>query len=78
MSAPHFMVRSRVLQAQHIREYPEATASGEDEILELAVKQYIPIDNPNPQAGDVTIISVHAVGFPKVSSKCTSGILTQI
>ncbi|KLO85796.1 host-specific AK-toxin Akt2 [Fusarium fujikuroi] len=31
----------------------------------LAVKQYVPHDNPNPQPGDVTIIGAHANGFPK-------------
>ncbi|KAM5517894.1 toxin biosynthesis [Fusarium oxysporum f. sp. phaseoli] len=34
-------------------------------IPKLAVKQYIPHDNPNPQPGDVTIIGAHANGFPK-------------
>jgi hypothetical protein len=34
--------------------------------LHLAVKQYIPLDNPNPQPGDVTILAAHANGFPKV------------
>lgn len=34
--------------------------------MHLAVKQYIPLDNPNPQPGDVTIIAAHANGFPKV------------
>lgn len=32
----------------------------------MAVKQYIPLDNPNPQPGDVTILGAHANGFPKV------------
>lgn len=31
----------------------------------MAVKQYIPKDNPNPRPGDVTIIGAHANGFPK-------------
>ncbi|KAF5662750.1 host-specific ak-toxin akt2 [Fusarium heterosporum] len=34
-------------------------------VFMLAVKQYIPHDNPNPQPGDVTIIGAHANGFPK-------------
>lgn len=66
MSASHFSVKRHVLPCQHIREYPEATASGEDDTLQLAIKQYVPLNNPNSQPGDVTIIAAHAVGIPKV------------
>jgi hypothetical protein len=33
------------------------------------VKQYIPLDNPKPQPGDVTILAAHANGFPKVCNE---------
>ncbi|EGD86660.1 hypothetical protein H112_05166 [Trichophyton rubrum D6] len=60
-----FRVIEHVVPCQHIREYPYATATSQEETLSLAVKQYAPLDNPNPQPGDVTIIGTHANGFPK-------------
>ncbi|KAJ5815016.1 hypothetical protein N7474_006793 [Penicillium riverlandense] len=63
MASP-FRIVEHVVPCQHIREYPAATA-GVDDTLHLAVKQYIPLDNPNPQPGDVTILAAHANGFPK-------------
>lgn len=65
-SSSAFEVREHVINAQHIREYPRATASSQDEVLQLAVKQYIPKNNPSPQPGDVTILASPANGFPKV------------
>lgn len=65
--ASSFHVKEHRVEAQHIREYPKATAHSQDEVLHLAVKQYIPKSNPNPQPGDVTVIGAHANGFPKVS-----------
>lgn len=65
MSSP-FRIVEHVVESQHIREYPGATANEQEEPLNLAVKQYIPLDNPNPQPGDVTILAAHANGFPKV------------
>ncbi|KAJ5983802.1 hypothetical protein N7481_005901 [Penicillium waksmanii] len=64
MSFP-FRIVEHVVPGQHIREYPAATANSQEEPLNLAVKQYIPLDNPNPQPGDVTILAAHANGFPK-------------
>ncbi|KAI6364967.1 hypothetical protein MCOR25_005562 [Pyricularia grisea] len=60
-----FHIKEHVIEAQHIREYPRATANSQEEVLQIAVKQYIPKNNPNPQPGDVTIIGAHANGFPK-------------
>ncbi|PYI24041.1 toxin biosynthesis protein [Aspergillus japonicus CBS 114.51] len=60
-----FRVVEHTIECQHIREYPAATANEQEDILNLAVKQYIPLDNPNPQPGDVTILAAHANGFPK-------------
>jgi alpha-beta hydrolase superfamily lysophospholipase len=54
-----------VVECQHIREYPAATANEQEDVLHLAVKQYVPLDNPEPQPGDVTILAAHANGFPK-------------
>lgn len=68
MSSP-FRIVEHVIPSQHIREYPGATANEQEEPLQLAVKQYIPLDNPKPQPGDVTILAAHANGFPKVCNK---------
>ncbi|ROV96619.1 hypothetical protein VPNG_09009 [Cytospora leucostoma] len=60
-----FDIREHVIDTQHIREYPRATAHSQEEVLQLAVKQYIPKDNPDPKPGDITIIASHANGFVK-------------
>lgn len=65
MSNPHFAVEEHILDGQHIREYPRATIHP-DAPIKLAVKKYIPLNNPIPQPGDVTIIGSHGAGFPKV------------
>jgi hypothetical protein len=61
-----FKVQEHTIITSHIREYARATASGQDEDLKLAIKQYTPVDNQDPKPGDVTIIGGHANGFPKV------------
>lgn len=71
----HFKIQEHTLTTSHIREYPHATAGHEDDELQLAIKQYTPFDNPNPQPGDVTIIGGHANGFPKV---CCHVLCTRI
>ncbi|KAH7141060.1 Alpha/beta hydrolase family-domain-containing protein [Dactylonectria macrodidyma] len=53
------------ITGHHSREYVTATKHGDEDVPKLAVKQYIPLDNPNPQPGDVTIVAAHANGFPK-------------
>lgn len=67
-----FDIKEHVVDGQHIREYPRATAHSQEEVLQLAVKQYIPKDNPNPKPGDITIIASHANGFVKVNSPSRS------
>lgn len=62
-----FDVKEYVVDGQHIREYARATAHSQEEVLKVAVKQYTPRDNPNPQPGDITIIASHANGFVKVA-----------
>jgi hypothetical protein len=76
MSSSPFRVVEHVVPCQHLREYPAATANEQEQPLHLAVKQYIPLDNPNPQPGDVTILAAHANGFPKVRQE--SGISARI
>lgn len=60
-----FDVQEHVVDGQHIREYARATAHAQEEVLQLAVKQYTPKDNPHPQPGDITILAAHANGFVK-------------
>lgn len=66
MSSSLFQVKEHILPAQHIREYPHATANNQEDVLQIVIKQYTPLDNLKPQPGDVTIIGGHANGFPKV------------
>jgi hypothetical protein len=47
---------------QHIREYPNALKHRQEDVSSLAIKQYIPLDNLEPEAGAVTIIAGHANG----------------
>jgi hypothetical protein len=60
-----FRVIKHSVNAQHIREYPAATAGRQEDVLQLAVKQYVPLSHPDPQPGDLSIIGAHANGFPK-------------
>ncbi|KAK4139306.1 peroxisomal membrane protein LPX1 [Dichotomopilus funicola] len=60
-----FRVVEHTIPCSHSREYLAATRHGDADRPKLAVKQYIPLSNPNPQPGDVTIIGAHANGFPK-------------
>ena len=66
MACPIFQIKDHVVDCQYIREYARATSNAQDAPLKLAVKQYIPLDNLDPQEGDITIIGAHANGFPKV------------
>ena len=66
MTSSVFQIKEHILPSQHIREYARATAFSQEDVLKLAIKQYTPLDNPNPQSGDVTIIGAHANGYPKV------------
>jgi len=65
MSNHIFSVQKHTLPAAHIREYPRATADSQEDVLQIAIKQYTPFDNSDPQPGDLTIIGAHANGFPK-------------
>lgn len=63
MASP-FLVREHVVPGQHVREYARATGGAQEDVLELAVKEYVPRETGGE--GDVTIIGAHANGFPKV------------
>ncbi|KIX07225.1 uncharacterized protein Z518_01878 [Rhinocladiella mackenziei CBS 650.93] len=61
----HFRVLEHIVPAQHTRHWPRGTEVGYENALKLAVKQYVPNDNSNPQADYITFIATHANGFPK-------------
>lgn len=65
MSSNLFRIDEHKLDAAHIRGFPRATSTTQEEVLDLAIKQYTPLDNPTPRPGDITIIAAHANGFPK-------------
>ncbi|KAF9696233.1 hypothetical protein EKO04_006081 [Ascochyta lentis] len=65
MSSRYFRLDEHKIEASHIRNFPRALSTHENDTLYLAIKQYTPLDNPNPQDGDITIIGAHANGFPK-------------
>ncbi|KAE8377280.1 Alpha/beta hydrolase family-domain-containing protein [Aspergillus bertholletiae] len=61
----HFNVIEHTVPCYPIRERPGAVEPGQGANLRLAVKQYIPKNNPQPSPGDVTLIGAHANSFPK-------------
>lgn len=65
MSSQFFRIEQHVLPCQYIREYPGATLDSQEEVLQLHIKQYIPLDEDSIGANAITIIAAHANGFPK-------------
>ncbi|PQE09746.1 toxin biosynthesis protein [Rutstroemia sp. NJR-2017a BBW] len=64
--APFFKAIEHVIPGQHIREYPNGTKQRQEDVLQLSIKQYIPLNSPNPPPeNSITIIGVHGNGFPK-------------
>lgn len=64
----NFKVHEHIIPASHIRELPNALAVEEgtpEATLHLAVKQYVPLDNTDPQPGDITVIALHCNSFTK-------------
>ncbi|KAL3466946.1 hypothetical protein BJX64DRAFT_284095 [Aspergillus heterothallicus] len=64
MSTFPFPVTEHTVDTRHIREFPRATAT-QGAPLRLFVKKYTPINSPNPQPGDVTLIGFHGAGILK-------------
>jgi hypothetical protein len=71
MSPLSFIVKEHIINTQYIREYPGATANGEED-LKLHIKQYVPKEQIEPFSKAVTIIGTHANGFPKVVILCNT------
>lgn len=61
----NFKIIEHRVPCGYVRDFPGAVAADDSALLHLAVKQYVPVDNPSPQPGDVTIIGAHANAFPK-------------
>ncbi|KAH9884764.1 prolyl aminopeptidase-like protein [Xylariomycetidae sp. FL2044] len=60
-----FEVTEHTMPAQHVREWPRATGTSQEAVLQIHIKQYRPKDNLDPQPSDVTIIGAHGNAFPK-------------
>ncbi|PYH28359.1 alpha/beta hydrolase [Aspergillus neoniger CBS 115656] len=64
-SSSTFRVIEHTVPCQHIREYPAATRKTQEDVLHLAVKQYIPTNDPTPLPRAVTILIAPGSGFAK-------------
>lgn len=67
MSSSIFQIHQHTIPTCHIREYPRALAEDQEDVCQLAVKQYTPKKRHAGTRNEVTIIGAHANGFPKVS-----------
>lgn len=67
MSTSLFQVTEHKSPCQHIREYPRGTKRRQEDVLEIAIKQYTPLNVNESDSDAVTIIAAPANGFPKVS-----------
>ncbi|KAH4252991.1 hypothetical protein HBH70_197600 [Parastagonospora nodorum] len=65
MSSQYFRIQEHKVESSHIRGFPRATSTTQEDVLHMAVKQYTPLSNTQPKPGDITIIAGHANGFPK-------------
>ncbi|KAK6596954.1 toxin biosynthesis protein [Botrytis cinerea] len=65
MSSSYFNVFEHTIPCQHLREYPRSTRTRQEDVLQLAIKQYEPIHRNDLQDNAVTIIATHANGFVK-------------
>lgn len=65
MTSSFFSITEHTIPCQHIREYPSAVKD-DHTALQLAIKEYRPLNNLDAEPGSVTIIATHGLGFPKV------------
>ncbi|KAF3905483.1 hypothetical protein ABW20_dc0107699 [Dactylellina cionopaga] len=63
-SKGHFKVEKHIIPAFPIREHLRGTWNDND-LLQLVVNHYKPVNNPDPKPGDLTLIVAHANGFHK-------------
>ena len=62
-----FRIVEHTIPGQHIREHPHSVQGRQEVAVQLAIKQYIPLDRPDeiPQNA-VTVIAAHGAGLLKV------------
>ncbi|OOO03840.1 hypothetical protein OAory_01022510 [Aspergillus oryzae] len=66
MSSNNFRITEHIVPGCHIREYAGSTAGRQEDVLRLHVKQYTPLNPPEPLSPEaVTIIAAHGVGLAK-------------
>ena len=76
MSSSIFRIQEHFIPTCHIREYPRALATDDqEEECQLAVKQYTPKEGQGLLKNGVTIVGAHANGFPKVLETLRSAVL---
>lgn len=62
-----FKIITHEILYQHVLQCQPAVANEQEDISYLEVQQYIPLDNPCHQLGDVAIFAAHANGIPNES-----------
>ncbi|MCJ1392492.1 hypothetical protein MMC18_005359 [Xylographa bjoerkii] len=67
MSSSLWNVIEHIIQASHTRSFSRGIQDEMAGGLRIAVKQYVPLSNLDPQPGDISIIFVHGVGSSKES-----------
>ena len=67
MSEESFDIYTYTVPCQHVREYGGATIDGNDHVLLLSVKKYVPRVQKQEPAEGVTILAAGGNGFSKVS-----------
>lgn len=67
-TSTYFQIHEHSIPGQHIRGYPGGIRTSQEDVLYIAVKQYVPVDRVEPVPEDaITIIGLHANGFVKAS-----------
>jgi hypothetical protein len=77
MSASFFTIKEHIIPCLHIRE-DLVTTSPEDPEWRMHVRQYMPLNNPSPKEGDLTIIGGHGNGFVKVIPFITRDLMLSL
>lgn len=67
MSSDHFLTTEHVIPASFVRGFARGLRDERSPYLRLSIKQYKPINNPQPQLGDPTIIFTHGTGIARES-----------
>ncbi|KAI9722814.1 MAG: hypothetical protein M1828_004510 [Chrysothrix sp. TS-e1954] len=63
----HFIIEEHVLPGQHIRGYYNALKTHQEDVVEIAIKHYLPKEAAPPTTSlpSITIVAGHGNGFPK-------------